>query len=75
MGSRPGHSTRAHAAPAVKRPWNSSRRLWIWVSKRHLPSLIAPLKGVCRLKCPPILGVIVIFRCSRQWVRRVSYGY
>ena len=74
MGSRPDHSTRAYAAPAVKRPWNSPRRIGLWVPKRHLPSLIASLKGACRRKCPPILIVIVVFNRSRQRIRRGSYG-
>jgi len=74
MGSRPGHSPRAHSAPAAKRPWNSPRRLGIWVAKHHLPSLIASLKGECNRKPPPILFVLVVFHRSRSRKRRGTYG-
>jgi hypothetical protein len=74
MGSRPDHSTRAHSAPAVKRPWNSPRRLGIWVPRHHLHSLIASLKGECNRKPPLILFVLVVFHRSRPRKRRDTYG-
>ena len=75
MGSQPRHSIRARSAPAVKRPWNSPRRIGIWVPKRHLASLIASLKtGVCRQKRPPILIVLVTLHRPRQWVRETNHA-
>jgi hypothetical protein len=74
MGSRPGHSIRARQAPAVKRRWNSPRRLGIWAPKRRMSLPVALLKGERKRRCPSILFVLVVFDRSRRQEGRGSYG-